>query len=170
MVSYASSDLPIASSHGYLGLPFHCHSSLAAYLPTLAASGARRLCRLRFRYTQLRLTDACLLLSLYRSCVLPSLSWGAPPWTPFAVSSLDDPGLTAPLEHEHRSFLRWLLRVRHTCPLEILYYENGSQPHFVWFWLVTLRYFVHLRSLLTTYLAHLAFRVDLALAAAGQTS
>lgn len=139
-------------------------------IPSLASSAIRRLRLLRFRCTRLRLTDARLLHTLIRTCVFSSLSWGAPLWTPFAIPSLDDPGQAAPLERVFRSFLQWLLRVRRTCPLEILYHETGSLPQFLRLLRMTLRYFLHLRSLPGTSLARQAFRVDLALAATDYAS
>lgn len=125
----------------------YCRSPLTATLPTLTSNGTRRLRRLRFCYSQLRLSASSLLFSLFRTCVYPSLSWGAPLWTPFAVRILDDPGTTLRLEQLHHSILHWILRVSRTCLLELLYHELGAQPQFIWLWLLTLRYFVHLRSL-----------------------
>lgn len=129
--TYAGTALSLAASHRYLGLTYHCRSSLTTCIPSLASSATRRLRLLRYRCTHLRLTDARLLHSLYRTCVPPTLSWGAPLWTPFVITSLDDPGEAAPLETIFRSFLRWLLCVRRTCPLEILYHETCSLPQFL---------------------------------------
>lgn len=109
-------------------------------------------------------------LRLHRTCVLSSLSWGAPLWAPYAVSYLARSGVASHFEHVHHSFLLWFLRGRHTCPLKLFYHKTGSLPHFPWFWLVTLRCFVRLRSLRLTTSAAQAFWVDLQLAAASYST
>ncbi len=121
--SYGADEVEAVPTFKYLGMHLHCTHAFASAAGYRAEAGRRAMHVLRRRLAENGLHSPTLSLSMFRTFVLPVLSYAAEVWAPQLVLQ----GGSA-CEKVHFEFLRGLLGVRDSTPKLVLLAETGQLP------------------------------------------
>ena len=141
-IRYQGSPVPVASEFKYLGVVFHCSTTLGeSAAPGRAAVARFAAAEFEARCSQLGIEAARLLLLLFHSLVDSTLSYAAAVWAPgLAAAAAVRPVVggaagasssPSAAEMQHHRFLRRLLGLPARTPIPVLLAEAGEMPLYV---------------------------------------
>ena len=142
-------------SYKFLGLQMHGTKGLTFALSHLKTAAGRACFALQARCTELEITDIPLRLKLFDALVRPVMSYGCEVWAPLAsTAALMD------MERVHVSFLRRMLGVPQSSPIQMIYAELGRLPCTAFWWKQALSYMSYLHDCSPNRLVKRAYVAD----------
>ena len=154
-LTYAGQPVEQVQSYKKLGLQMHGTKGLAFALSHLKAAAQRASFALLARCTELNITDIPLKLKLFEALVRPVMSYSCEVWAPLASNAA-----LMDTERVHVGFLRRLLGVPQSSPVQMIYAELGRLPCTAFWWKQALSYMSYLHNCHQDRLVKRAYRAD----------
>ena len=154
-LTYAGQPVEQVQSYKFLGLQMHGTKGLTFALSHLKAVAQRASFALLARCTELNITDIPLKLKLFDALVRPVMSYSCKVWAPSASNAA-----LMDMERVHVGFLRRLLGISQSSPVQMIYAELGRLPCTAFWWKQALSYISYLHHCHQDTLVKRAYRAD----------
>ena len=154
-LTYAGQPVEQVQSYKLLGVQMHGTKGLTFALSHLKAAAQRASFALLARCTELNITDIPLKLKLFDALVRPMMSYSCEVWAPLASNAA-----LMDMERVHVGFLRRLLGVPQSSPVQMIYTELGRLPCTAFWWKQALSYMSYLHNCHQDRLVRRAYRAD----------
>ena len=140
-LTYAGQAVEQVQSYKFLGLQMHGTKGLTFALSHLKAAAQRASFALLARCTELNITDIPLKLKLFDALARPVMSYSCEVWALLASNAA-----LMDMERVHVGFLRRLLGVPQSSPVQMIYAELGRLPCTAFWWKQALSYMSYLHN------------------------